>query len=97
MAAINSYTLLDLLDEVIAQSPDAILIYTGHNEYYGAMGVGSEESTGISRWLTLLYLDLRSYRTFLLVRNFIGWVKESIITSRRFVRSFSMILSEVRI
>ena len=78
MAAINSYTLLDLLDEVIAQSPDAILIYTGHNEYYGAMGVGSEESTGISRWLTLLYLDLRSYRTFLLVRNFIGWVKESI-------------------
>ena len=78
MAAINSYTLLDLLDEVIEQSPDAIIIYTGHNEYYGAMGVGSEESTGISRWLTILYLDLRSYRTFLLVRNFIGWAKESI-------------------
>jgi len=37
MAAINSYALLDMVDEVIQQSPDAVLIYTGHNEYYGAL------------------------------------------------------------
>jgi tetratricopeptide (TPR) repeat protein len=78
MAAINSYTLLDFMDEILEQSPDAFLIYTGHNEYYGAMGVGSTESTGITRWLTLLNLDLRSYKTFILTRNFVGWMKKTI-------------------
>ena len=77
MAAINSYALLDFIDEIFKQSPDAILIYTGHNEYYGAMGVGSTESTGITRWLTLLNLDLRSYKTFLLTRDFVGWIKKT--------------------
>ena len=38
MSAINSYTLLDLLPGVLDQKPDLILIYAGHNEYYGAMG-----------------------------------------------------------
>ena len=38
IAATNSYTIADLAPEVIAQHPDAILIYAGHNEYYGALG-----------------------------------------------------------
>ena len=29
-----------------SQEPDAVLIYAGHNEYYGALGVGSTESLG---------------------------------------------------
>jgi len=49
MAAVNSYTLLDLADEIIREQPDAVLIYAGHNEYYGAFGVGSTESFGTSR------------------------------------------------
>ena len=62
MAAINSYTLLDFMDEILEQSPDALLIYTGHNEYYGALGVGSEQSLGNSRWLIHTYLKLRSVK-----------------------------------
>ena len=31
MSAVNSYTLLDFADEIIAQNPDAVLIYAGHN------------------------------------------------------------------
>ena len=46
MTAINSYTLLDLLPGVLDQKPDLILIYAGHNEYYGALGVGSVQSFG---------------------------------------------------
>jgi tetratricopeptide (TPR) repeat protein len=75
MAAINSYTLLDLLDEIMEQSPDAILIYTGHNEYYGALGVGSAQSLGNWRWLINTYLKLQYFKTFILLRNFLGWAK----------------------
>jgi tetratricopeptide (TPR) repeat protein len=74
-AAINSYTLLDLVDEVIKQSPDALLIYTGHNEYYGALGVGSVQSLGNMRWLVNAYLKFQSIKVFFLLRDFIGWTK----------------------
>ena len=75
MSAINSYTLLDQINEVLQQSPDALLIYTGHNEYYGALGVGSVQSLGNMRWLIRMYLKLQSMKTFLLLRNGIGWTK----------------------
>ena len=42
--ATNSYALLDMADEVIAQHPDAVMIYAGHNEYYGALGSASTTS-----------------------------------------------------
>jgi tetratricopeptide (TPR) repeat protein len=41
LAAVTSYVLLDAVDEIIAQQPDAVVIYTGHNEYLGIGGVGS--------------------------------------------------------
>ncbi len=62
LAAVNSYTLLDFADEIIAQKPDAILIYAGHNEFYGALGVGSVESLGRYRSVVRLYLDLQNLR-----------------------------------
>ncbi len=62
LAAINSYTLLDFADEIIAQNPDAVLIYAGHNEFYGALGVASAESLGRSRSVVNLFLRLRALR-----------------------------------
>jgi tetratricopeptide (TPR) repeat protein len=41
MAAVTSYVLLDLADEIIAMQPDAVVVYAGHNEYLGIGGVGS--------------------------------------------------------
>ena len=75
MAAINSYTLLDLMNEVVEQHPDAILIYTGHNEYYGALGVGSVQSLGNWRGLIITYLKLQSFKIFIFLRDFLGWTK----------------------
>ncbi|MGO9482552.1 MAG: SGNH/GDSL hydrolase family protein, partial [Candidatus Kryptoniota bacterium] len=74
MTAINSYTLLDLLPGVLDQKPDLILIYAGHNEYYGALGVGSVQSFGSSRALIRLMLYLNDFRITQLVRNSIHWV-----------------------
>lgn len=75
MSAINSYALLDLMDEIIEYKPDALLIYTGHNEYYGALGVGSTQSIGNSRWFVRTYLKLQKFRTFLLIKDIISWFK----------------------
>ncbi len=72
MAAVNSYTLLDLLDEVLEKEPDAILIYAGHNEFYGALGVASNEYMGKIRWFVKTYLELKDLKLFILIRDFIA-------------------------
>jgi tetratricopeptide (TPR) repeat protein len=72
LTGINSYTLLDFADEIIAQRPDAVLIYTGHNEYYGVFGVGSTQSAGRWRPLIRAYLALRRLRTIQLLSNAIA-------------------------
>jgi tetratricopeptide (TPR) repeat protein len=69
LTAINTYTQLDFMDEILAQKPDAILIYTGHNEYYGALGVGSMESVGKYRWIVKMSLALQTMRLYQLLRN----------------------------
>ncbi|NJD22523.1 MAG: tetratricopeptide repeat protein [Melioribacter sp.] len=74
LTAVNSYTVRDFIPEVLKQKPDLILIYTGHNEYYGALGVGSLESLGNSRSLVNLILYLNKFKTTQLVRDFIQWI-----------------------
>ena len=72
VAAVNSYAMLDLADAIIAIQPDAVVIYAGHNEYYGALGVGSSESIGQSRFVVRLYLKIRSWRTVQLLQSALG-------------------------
>lgn len=67
IAATNSYQLLDLVDEVIAEQPDAVLVYTGHNEFYGALGVGSTVRLAASPALVRLYLRATRWRTVALL------------------------------
>jgi lysophospholipase L1-like esterase len=68
MAAVNSYALLDLVDEIIAIEPDAVLIYAGHNEYLGILGVGSALGSSRCRPLTLLHLKLTRLRLYQLLQ-----------------------------
>lgn len=69
VSAINSYTLFDQVDEIIDQEPDAILIYAGHNEFYGALGVGSNENLGGFPGFVRFYLKLQRLKTFMLLRS----------------------------
>lgn len=62
LGATNSYTVLDLADEIAAQEPDAVIVYAGHNEYYGAYGVASSVSLGRHPALIRAYLELRRFR-----------------------------------
>lgn len=74
MAAINTYTIKDILPGILKQKPDLILIYTGHNEYYGALGVGSSESLGGSEFVVNSMLWLNQFKVTQLIRNFITWI-----------------------
>ena len=74
MTAVNSYTIRDLFPGVIEEKPDLIIIYAGHNEYYGALGVGSMESLGTSRRMVNLILYLNRFKTVEFLRNTIQWV-----------------------
>ncbi|GAB5537269.1 MAG: hypothetical protein Rubg2KO_35180 [Rubricoccaceae bacterium] len=82
MAAVNSYTLLDLADEIIDVEPDVVVIYAGHNEFYGALGAASTESLGRSPGLVRTYLRLRSFRTVQLVRQLAGQIAGAFAPAR---------------
>ncbi len=77
ITAINSYAWLDLLPGIIEQKPDLIIIYGGHNEYYGALGVASTVNFGSTRSLVKLSLWLDNFKVTELFRNIIkgvsGW------------------------
>ena len=69
ITAVNSYTLLDLTDKIIEQEPDVVIIYAGHNEYYGALGVGSYNSFETSPYIVRNYLFFKKFRFFQLLDN----------------------------
>jgi tetratricopeptide (TPR) repeat protein/lysophospholipase L1-like esterase len=80
ITAINSYTLYDVVNQILKKQPDAFLIYAGHNEFYGALGIASIEGFSQSRILKLMHLKLQSFRTYQLLNNFIGNIKLSFST-----------------
>jgi len=64
MTATNSFTVLDFAEDLLSYEPDLLIVYDGHNEFYGALGVASYESSGGSRWLSKLSLALARVRTY---------------------------------
>lgn len=69
LTAVNSYTVLDFGKSVLDYEPDAVLVYTGHNEYYGAMGVAATKGIGHSRALARWLMHLRGLRLTQLIAS----------------------------
>ena len=69
LTATNSFTVLDIARDLSEAAPDLIIVYDGHNEFYGALGVASRESPAGARWLTDLSLRLLRFRTYRLLRD----------------------------
>lgn len=69
IAAVNSYALWDQVGEILDQHPDAVMIYVGHNEFYGTLGVGSTVRAVGSPALIRAYLTLQRLKIFLLARD----------------------------
>lgn len=67
VSAVNSVTMRDIIDDVLLENPDLIIIYSGHNEYYGALGSASTIRGISSPIITNLYLNLKKFRVVQLV------------------------------
>lgn len=67
--AVNSHTIHGFAKEVVNYEPDAILIYTGHNEYYGCMGVASTDKIAGNSFVINLMLNLRELRLIQFMSN----------------------------
>ncbi len=81
ITAINSITLKDYIDQVLKFEPDAVLIYAGHNEFYGAFGIGSRETISDNRVLLWMHFKLINLRTYQLIRSALRGI------SKQFVRN----------
>jgi lysophospholipase L1-like esterase len=69
MAAVTTYGLVDFAEEILAQQPDAVVVYVGHNEFLGILGVGSTMRISSRPWLTRAFLRARQLRLFQLLSN----------------------------
>jgi tetratricopeptide (TPR) repeat protein len=69
LTGVNSYTVEGFTKELLPYQPDAVLIYTGHNEYYGCLGTGSTDKVAGSPFLIHLVLKLRGFRLTQLMAN----------------------------
>jgi tetratricopeptide (TPR) repeat protein len=72
MAAVTSYVLLDFADEIIAERPDAVVVYAGHNEYLGIGGVGSSLASASSPALTRAIGRLRRLHLYRALERGLG-------------------------
>lgn len=75
MTATNSVTVNDIARELVAYEPDLIIVYDGHNEFYGALGIASREAAAGSPWIIRLYLRAVHLRSFQLLRETFAGVR----------------------
>jgi len=80
ITAINSITLKDFTRQILKHEPDAILFYAGHNEFYGAFGVGSHETISRSPFLRSLHFKLLNLRTYQLMRQALSGLSKQFST-----------------
>ncbi len=78
LTAVNSFTVLEFGKTALEYEPDAVLVYTGHNEYYGAMGVAVTKGIGHSRMLARLLMKLRCLRLTQLIASATDQISEMI-------------------
>jgi lysophospholipase L1-like esterase len=64
VTAVASYPLRKIVRDAMMLEPDLVIIYAGHNEYFGAFGVASAQGAGSRPWQMALTLAVRSTAAF---------------------------------
>ncbi len=82
ITATNSYTVLDIGKDLLDYDPDLLIVYDGHNEFYGMLGAASNDRIASARWINMLYLKLVHFRTFQLARNTVNSLVALLSTHR---------------
>lgn len=71
-SAINTHVIRDLAPGLLAYQPDLVLVYTGHNEFYGPDGVGASFLERKLSWMTRLKYAARELRLMQLLQDWLG-------------------------
>lgn len=71
LSAMSSFYIRDVAEKIRNYEPDFILIYAGHNEYYGNIS----ETTGGNYLSKILYVRLKEFKIFQLIFNLMNPVK----------------------
>ncbi len=64
ISAINSHAVRFMLPEILKLKPDLIVVYMGHNEFYGALGLASTGRLGSNPGVIQFVLHLRRLRIY---------------------------------
>jgi tetratricopeptide (TPR) repeat protein len=72
MSAVSSFVIEDVLKDLMAYQPDLVIVYSGHNEFYGIYGAGSSVQGGQLPWLTRTSMAMREVRIYQLMRKAVG-------------------------
>ena len=87
LTAVTTYTLLDMARQLTDYQPDAVLIYAGHNEYYGTLGVGSTSRLGGSPTLVRAMIWLRDFRLMQLINNTVAYLQRRVASQTTDLRT----------
>lgn len=78
MTAVNSFVIRDLSPRILALEPDAVIIYAGHNEYYGSFGAATTQfgfTDSIRLKHTILWL--KNLRVYQVLEQLLSWESET--------------------
>ena len=70
-SAINSNVIRDIAPQLLQYKPDLVLVYMGHNEYYGPDGVGA---SFVERYVPIFTRLKYAARDWRLMRILMGWL-----------------------
>lgn len=81
VTALNSFALVDFTEEILDYQPDLLIVYSGHNEFYGAFGSASSvKSFTRNRLLTRITMKLQRSAVYRSVQSvsskLAGWTSE---------------------
>lgn len=71
LSGVSSPIIRDMFMDALEYEPDLIVLYLGHNEFYGAFGTGSTIRALGPSWTTNLVITLLRFRTVLAIRDLV--------------------------
>ncbi|MFN0157724.1 MAG: tetratricopeptide repeat protein [Bacteroidota bacterium] len=83
LAAVGSFVVKDFVDELAQYQPDLYVIYMGHNEFYGAFGVGSSVGVSGGAWMNRLHLALLQFKTYQAMRDLLASLSPTAISPEK--------------
>ncbi len=90
-SAINTNVIADFIPQTLELKPDAVVIYTGHNEFYGPDGVGASWLERTWPFLTRMKYAARDFRIIHFIQHWLRshWLSHNPSAEQNLMRQVS--------